>query len=251
MPAPSSPLGASPVPVTTGVPGARPSASAASGVISPATALEGFTGGSRMLGISTASSRSGDQLRQRASKSNEAEPSPGSVAVTPVIRRRISSFGESNRFVRHQIEARSSRIQAAVAAMKPVTSGLPAISISRSAPIFAVSSDAWRDDRWSAQMIAGASTRSFSPRNTAPCIWPEKPTPPIETPVPDHPTACCTAVLVASHHASGSCSAQPGCGRRTGYSALPVPRTVPSRSTTSALTEDVPRSMPRNASLMA
>src|SRR5918995_4158015 len=70
-------------------------------------------------------------------------------------------------------------------------------------------------------------------------------------PVPDQPAACCTAVQVASHHASGSCSAQPGCGRRTGYSALPVPRTVPSRSTTSALTEDVPRSMPRNASLMA
>src|SRR5215207_10202731 len=98
-------------------------------------------------------------------------------------------------------------------------------------------------------MTAGESTRSFSPRNTAPCICPEKPTPPIESPVPDHPTACCTAVRVASHHASGSCSAQPGCGRRTGYSALPVPRTVPSRSTTSALTEDVPRSMPRNASL--
>src|SRR5687768_16981934 len=70
-------------------------------------------------------------------------------------------------------------------------------------------------------------------------------------PAPDQPTACCTAVQVASHHASGSCSAQPGCGRRTGYSALPVPRTVPSESTTSALTEDVPRSMPRNASLMA
>src|SRR5215211_3692504 len=99
-------------------------------------------------------------------------------------------------------------------------------------------------------MTAGESTRSFSPRNTAPCIWPENPTPAIETPVPDHPTTCCTAVRVASHHASGSCSAQPGCGRRIGYSALPVPRTVPSRSTTSALTEDVPRSMPRNASLM-
>src|SRR5215208_1798126 len=73
----------------------------------------------------------------------------------------------------------------------------------------------------------------------------------METPEPDQPMACCTAVLVASHHVSGSCSAQPGCGRRTGYSALPVPRTVPSGSTTSALTEDVPRSMPRNASLMA
>src|ERR671914_2063589 len=100
-------------------------------------------------------------------------------------------------------------------------------------------------------MTAGESTRSFSPRNTAPCICPENPTPAIVTAVPDHPTACCTAMQVASHHASGSCSAQPGCGRRTGYSALPVPRTVPSGSTTSALTEDVPRSMPRNASLMA
>src|SRR5215217_1710907 len=98
-------------------------------------------------------------------------------------------------------------------------------------------------------MTAGESTRSFSPRNTAPCIWPENPTPAIETSVPDHPTACCTAVRVASHHASGSCSAQPGCGRRIGYSALPVPRTVPSRSTRSALTDEVPRSMPRNASL--
>src|SRR5215210_7638881 len=73
----------------------------------------------------------------------------------------------------------------------------------------------------------------------------------METSVPDQPTACCTAVLVASHQASGSCSAQPGCGRRTGYSALPVPRTVPSGSTTRALTEDVPRSMPRNASVTA
>src|SRR5215212_3777655 len=72
----------------------------------------------------------------------------------------------------------------------------------------------------------------------------------MERPVPDQPTACCTAVRVASHHASGSCSAQPGCGRRVGYSALPVPRTVPSRSTRSALTDEVPRSMPRNASLM-
>ena len=154
MPAPSSPLGASPVPVTTGVPGARPSASAASGVISPATALEGFTGGSRMLGISTASSRSGDQLRQRASKSNEAEPSPGSVAVTPVIRRRISSLARATASSATRSRPAPRRIQAAVAAMKPVTSGLPAISISRSAPIFAVTSDAWRDDRWSAQMTA-------------------------------------------------------------------------------------------------
>src|SRR5215211_2736641 len=250
MPAPSSPLGASPVPVTTGIPGTSPSASAASAVISPATAREGLTGGSRMLGISTASSRSGDQLRQRASNSNDAEPSPGSVAAAPVIRRRISSLGDSNRFVRHQIEAPSSRIHAAVAAMKPVASGLPAISISRWAPTFAVTSAACRADRWSAQMTAGVSTRSFSPRKTAPCIWPEKPTPPIETPAPDHPTAWCTAVQVACHQASGSCSAQPGCGRITGYSALPVPRTIPSRSTTSALTEDVPRSMPRNASLM-
>src|SRR4051794_16194611 len=99
-------------------------------------------------------------------------------------------------------------------------------------------------------MTAGESTRSCSPRNKAPCIWPENPTPAIETPAPDHPTACCTAVQVASHHASGSCSAHPGCGRRIGYSALPVPRTVPSRSTTSTLTEDVPRSMPRNGSLI-
>lgn len=86
---------------------------------------------------------------------NKADPSPGSVATAPVMRRRISSFGESIRLVRHQTDDFSSRIQTAVAAIKPVTRGLPEISIKRSTPSVFVISAAWREDRWSAQMTAG------------------------------------------------------------------------------------------------
>jgi hypothetical protein len=146
IPAPSRPLGASPVPMTVSVPGVRPSA-AASALTSPAMALDGFTGGSRMLGVSAASRSADDQLRQRASKRSVADPSPGSVAVTPVMRRRISSFGERIRFVRHQTDDFSSCIQTAVAAMNPGTSGLPAISINRSAPTLAVTAAACWTDR--------------------------------------------------------------------------------------------------------
>ena len=56
-----------------------------------------------------------------------------------------------------------------------------------------------------------------------------------------------TAVRVASHQSPGAASARPEAGTRTGYPAVPRPRTPPSVPATRTLTPLVPRSMPRTA----
>lgn len=55
-----------------------------------------------------------------------------------------------------------------------------------------------------------------------------------------------TARLVAVHQSAGFCSDQPECGRETVSGAVAWPATVPLSSTRTALTLEVPMSMPRN-----
>src|SRR5213080_2057163 len=55
------------------------------------------------------------------------------------------------------------------------------------------------------------------------------------------------AVALASHHASGSCSAQPGCGVASASGAVAAPATSPAGCTSTAFTALVPTSNPRNS----
>src|ERR1700682_537260 len=93
-------------------------------------------------------------------------------------------------------------------------------------------------------MIAGRSAGATSSLSTTPFIGPERPIAAMSAAC--GPAASCTATAAASHQASGSASAQPGCGVSSGYGADPVPTIDPWTSRTSALSELVPRSIPRN-----
>src|SRR5207248_9309482 len=55
------------------------------------------------------------------------------------------------------------------------------------------------------------------------------------------------AVALASHHASGSCSAQPGRGVARASGAVAAPATSPAGCTSTAFTALVPTSNPRNS----
>src|SRR5688572_30341134 len=87
---------------------------------------------------------------------------------------------------------------------------------------------------------------------TRPCIWYEIPIAPISAgsyvlPACAFFIACCTC----SHHISGDCSAQPGCGEiigdsDSGYWADALHCCVWA-STTETLIEDVPTSIPRSS----
>ena len=76
---------------------------------------------------------------------------------------------------------------------------------------------------------------------TRPCIWPLSPMP---AGVPAASARCASTVWVARHQSSGSCSAQPGRGVDSGYSASWRARTVPSGSIARPLVAVVPTSMP-------
>src|SRR5258706_16122870 len=95
-------------------------------------------------------------------------------------------------------------------------------------------------------MIACPTGCLSLPTRTPPCICPEKPIAWIGT-SPARLSACPTALIVACHQSSGFCSAHPGCGTLMGYSCPPLPRIRVCSSITTALTLDVPRSMPNSA----
>ncbi|PAV70012.1 hypothetical protein WR25_06553 [Diploscapter pachys] len=99
-------------------------------------------------------------------------------------------------------------------------------------------------ERPSFHRMAGRSGRSSAPSRVAPCIWPARP-----MPRTDRRTAgsmARTAAQVACHQATGSCCDHRGCGRWMVSGAVPCATSVPDASTTTALTPDVPISMPRN-----
>src|ERR1700757_4735677 len=60
------------------------------------------------------------------------------------------------------------------------------------------------------------------------------------------PSTSRIAAQLASHHSSGSCSAQPGCGVSSDSGAVAVASTPPSGATRMAFTPLVPTSRPRN-----
>ena len=115
----------------------------------------------------------------------------------------------------------------------PVTSAKPDPSRSASATA-----------RESSHRIAGYSTRSSAPNNTAPCICPDKPM---------HATRanagctrnCASACKHACHQSSGACSDQPLWRRTTPKRTPALASTAPSVSIRIALSSEVPRSMPR------
>ena len=97
--------------------------------------------------------------------------------------------------------------------------------------------------RPSFQRIAGRNGLSDASSRVAPCICPLSPT--------DFTARralagnAFTAACVAVHQSAGSCSDQPGCGRDTVSAAEACSTTASSSSTRTALTLEVPISMPR------
>ena len=87
-------------------------------------------------------------------------------------------------------------------------------------------------------------TLPFASRNTDECICPEMPIDDTRTPGLAASTVLIDA-SVACHHASGSCSAQPGCGVDICSAVTALASTSPSRPTRIALTPLVPTSTPR------
>jgi glyoxylase-like metal-dependent hydrolase (beta-lactamase superfamily II) len=122
--------------------------------------------------------------------------------------------------------------------VKPVRARFPVSEIRRSRPMRSSISAHSAPVRWSFQRIAGLSTRSRSSRQTRPCIWPERPTRAGCTP------SVARAERLATHHCSGSCSDQPGCGVDSGYSSSALAMTSPSGVIAIALTAVVPTSRP-------
>src|SRR5687768_5109645 len=120
------------------------------------------------------------------------------------------------------------------------------MSISRSRPpAFAVISSHCLCVRWSFQSSAGRSALSPLPRNTLPCICPDRPTP--ETSAGLTPAFFSTArvaLTVACHQSSGCCSLHPGLGEKIGCSAIAVASTRPSSSQIRVLVPLVPMSIP-------
>ena len=98
-------------------------------------------------------------------------------------------------------------------------------------------------ERPSFQRMAGRSGRSCASSSVAPCIWPERPTArTLARAAPERPL---TARTVACHQPSGSCSENPGAGRLTSSGAAAEAATVPCSVRSTALTLEVPMSMPR------
>src|SRR3954462_6676796 len=91
--------------------------------------------------------------------------------------------------------------------------------------------------------MAGRSGLSLASSNVAPCIWPERPT--ALTALRVAAGSAFTAALVALHQSAGFCSDHPACGRDTFSGAEACSTTVSLSSTITALTLDVPISMPR------
>src|SRR6185437_5637762 len=100
--------------------------------------------------------------------------------------------------------------------------------------------------------IAGRSTWPRESSSVAPCICPLSPIASIAAGAISSCTSCSNswsiALSVACHHCSGSCSDQRGCGCDTLNGASTLARNAPSRSSSTALTAEVPRSMPTNIS---
>ena len=101
--------------------------------------------------------------------------------------------------------------------------------------------------RKSFQRMAGRTGSPLASSATQPCIWPERPsarTAPnsFGRDVRSASTACCSAC----HQAEGSCSDQPERGRVVAIATDVSAKTACASSTSTAFSDDVPRSIPRN-----
>jgi hypothetical protein len=99
--------------------------------------------------------------------------------------------------------------------------------------------------RVSIQVMAGRTGTPDASSSTTVCICPERPMPITSAPGTSASTAR-VAATQAAHQSSTDCSAQPAAGAVVGYDALRTARVRPSRSSSSALRLDEPRSRPRS-----
>ena len=191
-----------------------------------------------------AASASPDQRRAPTSSQRVPEASDISLTHSPVSCRRNQSFGSNTRAVWANRWGSCSRIHNSLGAVKPGIAKLPAMACSVGSA--ASSAAHCAPLRPSFHRIAGRSTVLRASISTAPCICPASPIARTAA-IADESLTCrrCIATSSAYHQSAGACSLHSGCGRDT-VSGSPTLATMLCRSSSSSsLSSDVPRSMPR------
>ena len=134
-------------------------------------------------------------------------------------------------------------IQRIFGAVKPAKAMFAVNAESFSLPITVLSHSVSSAVRPSFHRMAGRMTASFSSSATSPCICPPQPIPftcSASTPF----SSSLRPSVTARHQSSGFCSDHPGLGKDSGYSLVTLLQTLPSASTSSSFTAEVPRSIP-------
>ncbi len=150
-------------------------------------------------------------------------------------------MGSSTQRVCLKISGSFSRTHTSLGAVKPGMAMLPVISRERGSAFSSVAH--CFSLRPSFQRMAGRRGLSAASSSVAPCIWPERPT--ARTALRVAAGSALTAALVAVHQSAGFCSDHPACGRETFSGAEACSTTVSLSSTMTALTLEVPISMPK------
>ncbi len=184
------------------------------------------------------------QSRRPTSSHSVPDASEQSVANSPVSCSRNQSLGSSTCVVRAKICGSCSRTQSSFGAVNPGIARLPATRCSAgNAASSAVHSAPLRP---SFHSIAGRSTASCASSSTAPCICPDSPI--ARTAASERGCSACSCCMPSSsacHQSCGACSLHSGCGRDTVSGCAAVARTRCVSSSSSSLSSEVPRSMPR------
>ena len=242
QPSPTAPAALSPAPPATGQPTGNPNSAATTGRSRPDSALPSTNDGMWRSVSPVADSIASDQRRRPTSSHSVPAASDISDTTSPVRRSRNQSLGSRTRAVRAKISGSCRRTHSSLGAVKPGIARLPVIAAERSS--VASSSAHSACARPSFHRIAGRSTRSASSSSTAPCICPHNPmarTPDRSCSARRSPSAASSA----AHQASGSCSFHCARGEDRVSGAPACATMAPSPPTSTAFSDDVPRSMPR------
>ena len=238
------PAGVSPAPPATTTPGRRPKRRARSGRTSPVRSVPSTSLGRR------------DRRRPTAAIASVVPVAPGLVEKPGA--RRVGNVGRAFPGQPEPEEVLGEEERGRLAERGRLVAGQPEELRGREAghgrhahPSGEVDPERLqlarlRPARPSFQRMAGRIGRSEGPRSSAACIWPERPT--ASTPAISRGCSAESrprAASTARHQSSGSCSDASGPGRLVASGSLARARTAWSSSTTTTLTADVPRSIPR------
>ena len=134
-------------------------------------------------------------------------------------------------------------IQRIFGAVNPAKAMFAVSAESFSFPMTVLSQSVSSAVRPSFQRMAGRITASLASSATRPCICPPQPMP-FTCDASKPSSSSLMPSITAFHQSSGACSDQPGFGKDSGYSLVALLQILPSVSTSSSFTAEVPRSIP-------